>query len=102
MDKYPVCNHKSETAPIIYGMPFVLCWRCTGVLVAFFIMGAIRFFMKISFGVSQLLIGIFTVLPMVVDGIMQYYFMRKSSNKRRFITGFLFGIGFALMLFMFY
>ena len=38
MAKYPICNHREGTAPKIFGQPFVLCWRCTGVMLLLVLM----------------------------------------------------------------
>ena len=34
------------------------------------------------------------LIPMVLDGLIQYKTLYKSNNIKRIITGFLFGIGF--------
>jgi uncharacterized membrane protein len=37
------------------------------------------------------------LLPMAVDGGLQYADIRKSTNARRFVTGYLFGTGIGLL-----
>lgn len=102
MYKYPICNHKNHTAPVIFGRTFILCWRCSGVMIAFFIMGILRLYMSISAGSTQIVFGLAALFPMVFDGIRQYYFRHESTNTRRFITGILFGLGFSLIVFLIY
>ena len=102
MTKYPICNHREETAPRIFGQPFVLCWRCTGVLLSLVLMVIIRCFVNISFGASQVVLGSLLMLPIVVDGCAQYFFSYESTNRRRTMTGAMFGVGFSLVAFILY
>jgi uncharacterized membrane protein len=37
------------------------------------------------------------MIPMVVDGTVQMFTKYESNNRRRFITGFLFGYGFFMI-----
>lgn len=102
MEKYPICNHRKETAPVVFGRTFVLCWRCAGVMISFLIMAVVRLLFFANFGSIQLWLGVFAMLPMIVDGARQYYLKKESTNKRRFITGVLFGTGFSFLVFIFY
>ena len=38
-------------------------------------------------------ISIILVIPMILDGGLQYVDYTPSTNNRRFVTGFLFGVG---------
>lgn len=102
MTKYPICNHREETAPRIFGQTFVLCWRCTGVMLSLVLMVIVRCFVNISFGASQVVLGSLMMLPIVVDGCTQYFFTYESTNIRRAMTGAMFGIGFSLVAFILY
>ena len=51
------------------------------------------FFFRLPLGVAFLIL-----VPMVVDGLVQMFTSYESNNRRRFITGFLFGFG-LMMLF---
>ena len=42
MGQFPICNHKKETAPKLFGKAFPLCWRCSGVFLAFQVMGILN------------------------------------------------------------
>lgn len=46
------------------------------------------FFFRLSIPVSILIL-----LPMIVDGFVQLKTSYESNNRRRFVTGFLFGYG---------
>lgn len=99
--KYPICNHREDTAPRIFGQPFLLCWRCTGVMISFIVMVVVRDFVNISFGVFEVISGVLLMLPMIFDGYIQYFLKHESTNLRRSVTGILFGIGFSLVVFIF-
>ena len=45
--------------------------------------------------------GVILVLPMIFDGSIQYFAKKNSTNIRRIITGSLFGIGIAIIVFQF-
>ena len=84
---FPICNNKPERAPQFKGHSFILCWRCTGLVVGVL--------------VSCILLTIITplglwiylsLIPMGIDGVAQYYFGYMSNNVRRFITGFIGGL----------
>ena len=50
------------------------------------------FFFRLSIPVSILIL-----LPMIVDGFVQLKTSYESNNRRRFVTGFLFGYGFFML-----
>ncbi|NHI91636.1 MAG: DUF2085 domain-containing protein [Candidatus Lokiarchaeota archaeon] len=82
------------------GRDIYLCARCTGIYVAFFSF----FIFGIIFGFSffqtrlnpylSLFFAVMLVMPLLVDWGTQKLGLRESINPLRFITGFIFGIGF--------
>lgn len=48
---------------------------------------------------SSISISLVMLIPMIVDGVIQMKTSYESNNRRRFITGFLFGYG-LFMLFI--
>ena len=84
---YPLCNKKPDRAPHIFGHTFILCWRCTGLLVGA-ILGYILLAITQPIGIS----GMSFIIPVGIDGIMQYKFGIMSNNYRRFVTGFIAGL----------
>lgn len=50
------------------------------------------FFFRLSVWISLLLL-----IPMIVDGTIQMKTAYESNNRRRFLTGFLFGYGLAML-----
>jgi uncharacterized membrane protein len=84
---YPLCNKKPDRAPHLLGHTFLLCWRCTG-LVA----GALVGCLLLTFVQTLGLLGMLLLVPVGVDGVLQYKYGVLSNNYRRFITGFLGGL----------
>ena len=90
---FPICNKRPERAPKILGHTFVLCWRCTGVVLGAGGMFLVIKRLAIDFVPVLFVLSIAIMLPMLCDGIMQYGYTLASNNCRRFTTGFLFGLG---------
>lgn len=89
----PLCNGRPERAPHIGGHVFLLCWRCSGIVVGVIISLVCVKMALLSLSPCLFVVSIAVLLPMVCDGIMQYGYSRESNNKRRFFTGLLFGFG---------
>lgn len=89
--QFPICNKKPERAPKIFGYTFILCWRCLMVTFGFF--SSYLFHRFYYFNMNIIFIFLLMV-PMILDGILQYFFYKESTNLRRAISGFLFGIGY--------
>jgi uncharacterized membrane protein len=84
---FPICNKCPDRAPNINGHSFILCWRCTGLILGAIIGSIIKHF------IEPLSIFIYVLyLPLAIDGILQYFFRIMSNNHRRFITGFIAGL----------
>ena len=92
--KLPICNQKCERAPIIQGLVFIFCYRCTGIIVGGIITTICKYFELVNQSYALLLL--FT-LPCFLDGFMQKINIIQSNNLRRIITGLLFGIGLAFL-----
>lgn len=101
MRKKPVCNGRAERAPYIFGKCFILCWRCTTVMIFSTVTTIILYYIDISVIMSNsfTIIGGVLVFPMIVDGVLQYIGMQDSTNVKRALTGSLFGIGIAILAF---
>lgn len=86
------CHQKPERSFFYHGKQFPLCARCTGELVGISA-GVILFW----FWKPCLAISVSIMIPMLIDGFVQRLTPYESTNARRFITGFLFGLGLASM-----
>ena len=84
----------------IRGRDYYFCARCTGIYSAFFsfLLGGIILRYSVLQnrieGYLSLILSIIFVLPLLIDWGTQKLLLRESTNPIRFITGFIFGIGF--------
>ncbi len=83
-----LCHRLPERSFFIKGKQFPICARCTGILVGYFIgIAYIIINRNMNIGYEVLL-----MIPLVIDGLGQFYGLWTSNNLRRFITGILAGI----------
>lgn len=86
----PFCHSIPERCFVYKNRHLPICTRCTGIL-----FGGI--FSLICFNLFNLNFsfqtGLILIIPMIIDGGLQYLNYLISNNNRRFITGLLFGIG---------
>ena len=87
--KKPICNQKSNRAPKCCWCVFLLCYRCTWIVIGWLIATLTISFYTIP--KSYILLLLFT-LPCAVDWLLQKLNLFESTNPRRFITGLLFWI----------
>ncbi len=82
------CHCIDERSFHFRGRKFPICSRCTGELVGI----VVSLFLSFVF-IPKVWILALLMAPMVIDGFAQALTSYKSNNKRRFITGFMFGYG---------
>ncbi|MHA1786058.1 MAG: DUF2085 domain-containing protein [Candidatus Helarchaeota archaeon] len=76
-----------------------LCTRCTGMVLGFIISLLINFiFIPYMPWNLALLFMILMIIPPVLDWSTQRLKKRESNNKLRFITGFLLGVSFTMII----
>ncbi len=90
--KSPLCNMRPDRAFKIGNFVLPLCARCTGVVIGSFINALICMIYNKRYK-YMLLVSILLLIPLILDGGIQYIFGIESNNIRRLITGMLFGIG---------
>lgn len=83
------CHQRPERSFFYKGKQFPICARCTGELAGLIIGFVGWWFVQLPSSVYILLL-----IPMSVDGFIQMLTPYESTNLKRLITGFLFGIGF--------
>lgn len=88
------CHCREDRSFYYKGQKFPICARCTGELVGMIISMFSCFFFQLSVRASFLML-----IPMIVDGVVQMLTSYESNNRRRLITGILFGYG-IIMLFI--
>ena len=87
------CHRKDERCFKFRGYTFPICSRCCGLYIGITLSIILLFFFQISHFLFCLLL-----LPLIIDGSVQYFFDWKSNNIRRFSTGLLFSIGLVYLL----
>ena len=85
------CHQKKERSFSKSGITFILCARCTGILVGMFLSIGV-FLFEISFIIHLLL-----MVPLLLDGIVQRFTKYQSNNLTRLLTGMLFAPGFLMI-----
>ena len=87
------CHQLPERSFFIGKYQFPVCARCTGIIAG-------ELFALISiFGAKKAYPKLWICLiPLIIDGVTQYFASYISNNKKRLITGFMFGIGFVNLL----
>lgn len=89
------CHQISERSFFILNYQVPVCSRCTGIFIGQIISIFIILF-RINISIYFLIIAL---LPMLLDGTLQYYNIIKSTNLRRFTTGLLFGFSYIYLIF---
>lgn len=87
--KYWGCHQMPERSFFINKYQFPVCARCTGMMVGY-IMALFLVIIKINI---KLIFCILLMIPMIIDGCVQYKTTYLSNNLKRFITGIMYGIG---------
>lgn len=90
----PLCNGIASRAPHLFGYCFILCYRCTFILL--FFIGTLCFLQKKK--VKSIKYVWILLLPMIIDGSLQTFFGFMSTNFRRSFTGALFGLALAYIV----
>ncbi|WP_228731271.1 DUF2085 domain-containing protein [Clostridium zeae] len=83
-----LCHRRPDRSFFYKGKQFPICARCTGILAGYFIGIFYLFFIPNR----NHLIEILFMLPLIIDGTVQYFGKWESTNMRRFCTGILAGI----------
>ena len=86
------CHHRPDRSFFYHGHQFPICARCTGELA-----GIISSILLFWFWRPSLIAAVVMMIPMIIDGFTQRLTSYESTNFKRFITGFLFGVGIAAL-----
>lgn len=82
------CHQNPKRSFFLKGYQFPVCARCTGILLIKPLAWLFNFKKKVSW-----IVGFALLVPMIIDGSIQYIFHIESTNKRRLVTGLLAGFG---------
>ena len=92
--KIPLCNKDRNKAPKVFGYSFLLCCRCSGLVIGG-IVGSLLYNSRILVYKNNILFITILSMPFILDIFFQFILQEESTNTRRFITGLLFGIALA-------
>ncbi len=96
-----ICHQIPDRSFFIFGKQFFLCARCTGLYASFFLSFITLIIFQeamMSLGFSRILfILLLSLAPFLIDGITQFFGLRKSNNLLRVVTGILAGMGLAFV-----
>jgi Predicted membrane protein len=86
--KYCGCHQKAERSFFFRGYQFPLCARCTGIAIGHILAFCTAPFHTFNFSIVVLM------LPLAVDGTIQYCTAYESNNIKRILSGILYGFAF--------
>lgn len=81
------CHQADDRSFHIGIRKFPVCARCTGIYVGALVSIVISFWLQSPILFAAML------LPMILDGTIQYFTKYRSTNSKRFVTGAVFGYG---------
>lgn len=84
------CHQMYERSFNYKGYQFPVCARCTGIFVGN-IIGIFLYIINIK---TSIITGLVLILIMIIDGLLQLFNIKDSTNIRRLITGVLAGVGY--------
>ena len=84
------CHQMPERSFFINKYQFPVCARCTGMMVGYIMALFLAVFKKNIGWIFCVLL----IVPMIVDGCVQYKTSYLSNNFKRFVTGIMYGVGF--------
>ena len=76
-----------------------LCSRCVGIYSGIIIGLLIFLILNFQFSTNTILkLFIISQIPLIIDGVTQYFKFRTSTNFLRFVTGIIGGIGSGIVI----
>lgn len=84
--KYWGCHQMPERSFFIKKYQLPVCARCTGI-----ILGELTALITFFIYNPPIVLDIIFMIPLIIDGIVQYKSKYESNNIKRLITGYLFG-----------
>ena len=88
------CHQKPERSFFYHNFQFPFCSRCLGIIMGELIIGPI----VLLCGVNLRWYNLIFLMPLIIDGSIQYLSHYESTNIRRLITGLMAGAGFTMFI----
>ena len=92
------CHRRKDRSIRFFGLEQVFCSRCIGILLG----GTAGLVCVICHYRVDPAWSLLLMLPLVLDGFLQLFWERESTNAVRLVTGFLFGFGLQFFLAAFF
>ena len=93
-----ICHQYPSRCFYLFGSNMGFCARCFSVYSTIFIFSIISVFVDIRSSLeSKSIIALSLCIPLLLDGITQYYGLRESNNFLRLFTGFSAGMGISII-----
>jgi uncharacterized membrane protein len=89
------CHQLPHRSYFYKGKQFPICARCTGIFLGY--LAGLAY--AIIWGNLSALVSLLLIMPLAVDGSLQYVTKKESTNNRRLITGILAGVGTDFLLY---
>ena len=83
-----ICHRRPDRSFFYKGRQFPVCARCAGIYIGY-VIGIVGVYT----GLKSSLLTWMAMVPLIIDGSVQWIFEYESTNIRRLITGILFGVG---------
>lgn len=93
-----ICHRMPERTFNIKGRYFPVCSRCTGFYIGAFFYFIYAYLFYVNYTYMTIIFAFSMLLPSFIDGMTQLYGLRESNNVFRFFTGFLGGVGLAILI----
>lgn len=97
----PLCNGQAETTFQIFGFRFLLCYRCTflvlGLLLTVAALSRLDWKKHLPKKIG-LILAFLLILPLVIDGTAHYFFGQETTNLIRIQSGMFAGMGSGLLV----
>jgi len=98
-----ICHQYPSRCFYVFGSNMGLCARCFSIYSVILIVCILSVFFDISVSLkNRFLIALSFVVPLLLDGISQYFRVRESNNYFRLLTGLFAGIGISIVFFPIY
>ncbi len=95
-----ICHQMPTHSFWTFGSNMALCARCFSIYVSLLITGIFLLLLpKFRFFRMRIAVAFIAMLPMVTDGLSQFWGIRESDNFYRTLTGALAGIGLGIIFF---
>lgn len=83
-----ICHQLPARGPVIGGLQFPLCFRCTGLLIGTVVFLALVVTDRWRHG----RLGLLFIAPLLIDVALQQYWWWPGNNELRLLTGVAFGV----------